>query len=407
MIGESAMHIDSGEMDFPVDPSETVLVESEELKLSQERPQRWHDGTKLKHLQTLGVGNGTPAWGAINPSSVVVRKGGVILEEGRDYILDHEWGSVGLGPESESRVTSADTVTVDYSFSLLRIDSIIKTPDSRKLLKKGISNLTVPAPPFLETGESRVANVFVPYYSDGSNAEIFPVQETPDQAVTHTTPGRLPQTMTRIEADGPVRIVCWGDSVTAGGDASSPDKRYTAVFERKLKEKFPKADITVETVAVGGSNSRQWLRPDEDKRGKTGRGAECIWGNVVNAKPDLVTVEFVNDAGFSLEQLDTTYTEILSRIRSLGAEVIFITPHFTMMQMIGFKTMRDPECRPYVSTLRGFAERNSCALADASSRWAHLWKEGIPYITLLKNAINHPDDRGHEIFADELLKCFA
>jgi len=35
-----------------------------------------------------------------------------------------------------------------------------------------------------------------------------------------------------------------------------------------------------------------------------------------------------------------------------------------------------------------------------------LWKEGIPYVTLLHNTINHPDDRGHRLFAEELWKCF-
>ena len=46
------------------------------------------------------------------------------------------------------------------------------------------------------------------------------------------------------------------------------------------------------------------------------------------------------------------------------------------------------------------------ALADASARWEHLWQEGLPYVTLLRNGINHPDDRGHSLFSEELIKCF-
>ena len=56
--------------------------------------------------------------------------------------------------------------------------------------------------------------------------------------------------------------------------------------------------------------------------------------------------------------------------------------------------------------LRKFAASHGLALADASARWEHLWKEGIPYVTLLRNGINHPDDRGHALFADELMRCF-
>ena len=39
-------------------------------------------------------------------------------------------------------------------------------------------------------------------------------------------------------------------------------------------------------------------------------------------------------------------------------------------------------------------------------RWEQLEFQGIPYETLLKNGINHPDDRGHRIFAEELMRYF-
>jgi hypothetical protein len=68
--------------------------------------------------------------------------------------------------------------------------------------------------------------------------------------------------------------------------------------------------------------------------------------------------------------------------------------------------MREAERRPYVLALRDFAGKRQVALADAAARWEHLSKEGLPYLTLLHNTINHPDDRGHRLFAEELWKCF-
>ena len=56
--------------------------------------------------------------------------------------------------------------------------------------------------------------------------------------------------------------------------------------------------------------------------------------------------------------------------------------------------------------LRKFAAEHQVALADVSRRWEHLEVEGIPYIALLHNGINHPDDRGHELFVKELLTFF-
>ena len=197
--------------------------------------------------------------------------------------------------------------------------------------------------------------------------------------------------------------------MTVGGDASDRNRTaYVAVFRSRLKAKFPDADITVKTIAVGGSNSRQWLYPEKYDAAKNPRLKQCRWDLIEQFKPDLVTIEFVNDAGLANQKIfDPVYNDILKRITALDAEIILITPHFTMPGMMGFKHLREQERRGYVAQLHRFVEEHHLALADASARWGHLWKEGLPYITLLRNGINHPDDRGHAIFADELMKCFA
>ncbi len=102
-----------------------------------------------------------------------------------------------------------------------------------------MSNLTVPEPPVLTEGQKRVTNIFVDYFSDGKAAEVFPIAQLYDK--TQTTISRIPKTLAKLKVGLPVKIVCWGDSVTEGGDASSPENFYPAVFERKLKEKFPKS----------------------------------------------------------------------------------------------------------------------------------------------------------------------
>jgi hypothetical protein len=74
---------------------------------------------------------------------------------------------------------------------------------------------------------------------------------------------------------------------------------------------------------------------------------------------------------------------------------------------MGVTTLKfDQDPRPYVKYLRNFAEHNHIAVADASRSWVKLWRQGIPYITLLMNSINHPDERGHQIFAEALINLF-
>jgi len=122
--------------------------------------------------------------------------------------------------------------------------------------------------------------------------------------------------------------------------------------------------------------------------------------------PDLVTIEFVNDMVLPEADVQKNYAWALAQLRAVGAEVILITPHFTMPEMMGHKFPRGSETRANVALLRKFAADNRIALADTSRRWDHLESEGIPYITLLDNGINHPNDRGHELFVKELLTFF-
>jgi lysophospholipase L1-like esterase len=383
-----------------VAPAPTVRVEGEQARLSADEPHMWARGTRLRQMQTLGPGHGTPAQGAVDVQSIVVRHEGRVLEVGKDYVVHPVPGSLGIGPVPS--VAANAPITIDYTYWLRRLDSKVKKADGSVEIREGEPELSVPEPPAIGAGEVRLANLFADYGCDGTDADVYPVEESADDAKTGTTAGRIPKTMAKIAAGEPVKIVCWGDSVTVGGDVSSPEYRYSAVFARRLKAKFPDKPIDVETIAVGGSHSRQWLWPDKYP-GREG----CDWQRIVDAKPDLVTLEFVNDAGLSGASLEQVYDEILGRVQALGAELILITPHFTKPEMMGFKTLRDPEKRPYVLSLREYAQKHNLALADASARWEHLWKEGLPYVTLLRNGINHPDDRGHVLFADELMGCFG
>ncbi|EDY18688.1 lipolytic protein G-D-S-L family [Chthoniobacter flavus Ellin428] len=385
-------------------PAPVQSVTDEALKLSTDKPAGWAKGTRLRGCNARDVN----AAGSFVPGSLEIRatKGGDLLKEGDDYLVDSEWGHVGLGPKS--RVTANDTVYASYRVSLRRLDTVQVDPSGKVSLKQGEPHISVPVPPEADPGCTAIAHVFVDHgVKTITNDDVYPILESPAQAVTASTPGRIPKTLAKLKAGQPVTIVCLGDSVTAGGNASKPETRYVDVFAAGLRERFPQAKIDVQNISAGGSNSRQWLDPEKHPyRNLHGAENPARFDRVVAAKPDLVTIEFVNDAGLNPAGVEESYSEILKRLEPTGAEVILITPHFTMWRMMGFKSMRETEHRPYVLGLREFASKHQVGLADASARWEHLAKEGIPYLTLLHNTINHPDDRGHRLFAEELWKCF-
>lgn len=174
----------------------------------------------------------------------------------------------------------------------------------------------------------------------------------------------------------------------------NPEKAFPNVFVKMLKDRFLNPRIKLYNAGMGASYTDQRL-PNLQKE-------------VLDFNPDLVAIEFVNDTLIAEEEhFKKNYYSAIDQIKSKGAEIILITPHFTLPSSMGHTSMKDArETRLQVRWLKEIAAEKGVGLADASARWEHLSAEGLPYLTLLVNRGNHPDDRGHMIFAEELFKFF-
>jgi hypothetical protein len=179
-----------------VAPAPKVHVEGEQARLSPDAPHAWARGTRLRQIQTLGPGHGTPAQGAVDINSIVVRHDGRVLEAGKDYVVHPVSGSLGIGPDPSAKPNVP--ITIDYTYRLRRLDSKIRTADGETEIRAGTPDLSVPQPPSLKPGDVRLANLFIDYGCDGTNADIYPVQESPQQAVTGTTAGKIPERWPRL-----------------------------------------------------------------------------------------------------------------------------------------------------------------------------------------------------------------
>lgn len=365
-------------------------IKGEQMQLPPEIIPAWISGGHLAKLKTANV---IP--GALVPESLQVRlPDGALLKQGTDYVAEGRWGKLACGPSG--RVSTETQVLVDYKFGLLRLDGVDILPDGMVITVTGVPDFVCPTPPPVTTGGLRLANIFRPYNSQKVESwhifvagQPFP-EPTQAEKVQLSQPVR--QTLAKLRAGKPVHIVTWGDSVTAGGDASKPELAYANLFITRLRERFPKAAITHTNSAIGGTNTSQRL-PDFEKE-------------VLAHKPDLVTMEFVNDMNFPVSELQKNWNQALTQVNASGAEAVVITPHFTMPEFMGNAHPRGTEVRQDVRWLKLIAKQNAAGLADTSRRWAHLETEGVPYITLLHNGINHPNDRGHEMFVKDLMSLF-
>lgn len=361
----------------------------------------WAKGIPLAHLRT----EETTAAGMLIPGSFVLKQGpgdAPRYVAGKDYALDVEWARLARLPGG---VPEGTPVWADYSYSENRLDAVVVDRNGRVELRKGDPHLATPHAPAVAKDEARLANVWIPGRLERLGADnIYEIVEPRYPEPRYAEPPAvrlLPKTWAKLHSGAPLHILAWGDSVTAGGAASDVEHRYQNQFVAMLRRKFPRAQITLTTAGWGGRSSESFLREPP--------GAPFNFDHaVIEPKPDLVIMEFVNDAYLTPQQVEERYSYFLKRFQEIGAEWIILTPHFVRPDWMGASSLRvEADPRPYVAGLRAFAQRHHIALADASLRWGHLLKEGIPYITLLANCINHPDDRGHEIFARSLMELFG
>ena len=344
---------------------------------------------------------------SLDPASLVVRvaPGGSALERGKDYEAELTWGCVGR--LEGGKIGEATSVYASYAYGTMRLDAVILTADKKIELRKGVPHVANPEQPALAVGETRLANIWVTArLTKLAEANLFPVLEAayPEAPKASPTPADkfIPKTMAKLNAGGKVRILAWGDSVTDGGFVPDPDaNRWQRQFARRLRERFPKAEIVLISEAWGGRNTDSY-------RNEPAGSVHNYKEKVLDLKPDLIVSEFVNDAGFNEAGVYQRYGRIRDEFKAIGAEWIILTPHYVRPDWMGLPSEKgiDDDPRPYVKALRKFTSENNIALAEGSLRYGHLWRQGIPYSTLLMNNINHPNPFGMGLFADALMALF-
>ncbi|MDD3886972.1 MAG: SGNH/GDSL hydrolase family protein, partial [Victivallaceae bacterium] len=410
LAGEWKLNIDvpltngenvSGQVD--IDPLEIFDVKNEQhnkLRTFNPKAGGWERGEKLN-----GVFNGCTTPGLFVPSSLVVKSASddsaVIYERGKDYQQDDFWGTVGR--LADGRIGENQPVFLDYKHTKLRVDSLF-LKDGKIVYRKGVAAASRPEFPAEQPGETRVANLFFAGKQDRlSEDNFYPVQETGYPVKLAPVGDKLfPKTMKKLRDGEKVRIIFWGDSITDGRFISDPAMRYQNQFAELLKQRFPYADIEIITEAWGGRNTDSYFAVPA---GQPHNYAEKVLG----VKADLVVSEFINDSWHRSPQFDNNYNRIREDLATVGSEWIVIAPSYLLLDGMetpaGQKNI-DRDRRKYVELLRNFANENNIACADVSARFGRLWRQGIPFLTITTNYINHPLSQGMKIYAEALIDLF-
>jgi lysophospholipase L1-like esterase len=386
-----------------VAPPKLVSVAAEKyatIPIFNPKAAGWVKGAQLQGVKAQE----TTSPNLLDGESFALRAGpepdALLFEKGSDYDIDLTWGT--FGRLAEGRIKSDQPVFASYKHAQMRLDAVVLAGD-RVILRQGEPRAAAPVAPPVSAGERHLGNIYLPGDAVKLGRDhLFPILEDSFPETPLPPTPAIERIVRRLESGQPLRILAWGDSVTDG--SYLPDKqneRWQEQFAARLRKRFPKARIELMTQAWGGRNTGSYLA---EPPGSPHNYRETV----LDLKPDVIISEFVNDAGLLPAQVEERYSNLLADFKSIGAEWIILTPHYVRPDWMSLTGERDIDSdpRPYVAGLRQFAAKHDVALADASLRYGRLWRQGIPYNTLMLNTINHPDARGMRLFADALMALF-
>ena len=197
-------------------------------------------------------------------------------------------------------------------------------------------------------------------------------------------PPAAPKTTELLRAaKDPVRVVCFGDSVTGVYYHTGGRRAYPEMLQVALKRLFPNAPVEVVNAGISGHTTADALKR--------------IDADVLAQKPNLVTVMFgLNDiVRVPLDQYEANLSEIIRKCREAGAEVLLCTPNSVT------ETPQRPIAKllEYIAGLRRVAERDQVPVVDcyAACDAVHAW-DSFQWLLLMSDEI-HPCMSGHKLIA--------
>lgn len=189
-----------------------------------------------------------------------------------------------------------------------------------------------------------------------------------------------------------INIVFHGHSVPAGywhNHEVHTLESYPYLLLEKLKAKYPYAVINIIVSAIGGENAI--------------KGQVRFDSAVLNYHPDVLFIDYaLNDRFAGLEKTKMAWQQMIQQALKKGIKVILVTP--SPDQRIDI-VEKGNELEKHAQQIQGLAAAFHIGLADPFSRFQSIKKKG-KHLEEYMSHLNHPNKKGHEIIATELMKWF-
>ena len=190
-----------------------------------------------------------------------------------------------------------------------------------------------------------------------------------------------------IESGADATIVCFGDSITAG---YAVRRGFPSFLLESLRQRFPDSKIEMINSGISGDTSKDGL-------------SRLDWA-VLSYEPDLVTINFgINDCvlGLSLEEFEMNLVEMVRRIRAgPDSEILLLSSQ--PLESPPY----DQRVLDYYQTVERVAKEMNVGFVDVYGAWMKRVRAGMPLDSLILPGLDHPNEAGYRIIAEELMSLF-
>ena len=164
---------------------------------------------------------------------------------------------------------------------------------------------------------------------------------------------------------------------------------YPALVLKEIKARYPFAVVNVIVTAIGGENSVQ--------------GAERFERDVLIHKPDVLLIDYaLNDRGEGLEKSSHAWMQMLIQAKEQNIKVILLTP--SPDQRVDY-TDANNELQQHTDQVIRLAKEHQVGLVDSYKAFEFLYTDKDKLRNYMSQ-VNHPNEKGHELIAREIIEYF-
>jgi lysophospholipase L1-like esterase len=189
-----------------------------------------------------------------------------------------------------------------------------------------------------------------------------------------------------------VNLVFHGHSVPSGY-FKTPDvrtlKSYPHQVLEAVKEEYPYAVINVIVTAIGGENAEQ--------------GAARFRREVLTHRPDVLFIDYaLNDRGTGLERARIAWEKMIEEALNDSIKIILLTPTpDTAVNILDENSSLAQHSRQICK----LAEKYHIGLVDSYAAFREKKRNGEDIVKYMSQ-INHPNEKGHSIVRDLIIRWF-